>query len=54
MEQILLKGDVELYHEVKLMEMAKIEDKLLDEFSLVEMDFLKIYEILRIDDDAIT
>jgi hypothetical protein len=30
------------------MEMAKIEDKLQDEFSVVEMDFLRIRDLLEI------
>lgn len=48
MEKIMFKGDMELYHQVKLMEMAKIEDKLQDEFSVVEMDLLRIRDLLEI------
>jgi len=34
MDLILAKNDLELYHRVKVMEMAKIEDQLNDEFSI--------------------
>lgn len=54
MEQIMFKGDMDLYHQVKLMEMAKIEDKLQDEFSVVEMDLLRILDLLEVGQDAYT
>lgn len=54
MEKIMFKGDIELYHKVKLMEMAKIEDRLQDEFSVTEMDLLRICDLLEIRQDAYT
>ena len=54
MDPILLRGDFEMYHKVKVTEMAKMEDHLLDEFSVIEMDLLQVHALMRIENDDAT
>jgi hypothetical protein len=54
MEPILLRGDLDMYHKVKVTEMAKIEDHLLDEFSVTEMDLLQVHALMSMESDHTT
>jgi hypothetical protein len=52
MEAILLKNNLELYHTVKFMEYAKIEDGLYDEFNVYWPELLHIKQLTGTDEQT--
>jgi predicted polyphosphate/ATP-dependent NAD kinase len=52
MDAIHEKNDLELYHCVKMMEMARIEDSLYDEFSVLQMDLWQLKQSIGTDEQT--